>query len=70
MYRTYRNPYTLEDRLREARKAYAQAVEDGADEDTLIDMACDINELEQEVNFAWQDDEYDSDYCSGEFDYE
>ena len=70
MYRAYRNPYTLEDRLREARLAYAQAIEAGADVEDLIDMAMEINELEQEVNFAWQDDEYDSDYCSGEFEYE
>ncbi len=67
MYRTYRNPFTLENQLAEARRAYQQAIEDGADEDVLIDMAIDINELEQEVNFAWQDDEYDADYCSGEY---
>ena len=67
MYRAYRNPYNLEDQLQEARAAYQQAIEDGADDDTLIGMAEEINELEQEANFAWQDDEYDADYGSSDW---
>lgn len=67
MYRTYRNPFTLEDQLAEKRAEYKAAVEAGADAEDLMDLSMDINELEQEVNFAWQDDEYDCDNCSGEF---
>ena len=61
MYRQYENPYTLEDRLAEAKADYTQALENGADEDTLISLAETIHELEERVNFAWQDDEYDCD---------
>lgn len=55
MYRQYENPFTLEDALEEARKRLA---EDPMNED----LAFDVHELEERVNFAWQDDEYDSDF--------
>lgn len=55
MYRSYENPYTLEEMLKEAEKRLA---ENPGDED----LATDVAELRDRVNFAWQDDEYDSDY--------
>ena len=58
IYRQYENPWKLEDELAEAKALYRRAVEEGIDENTLMDMALEINELEDRVNFAWQDDEY------------
>ena len=57
MYRQYENPYKLEKQLEELKQQYCDAVENNADEDTLINLAMDINELEERINFAWQDDE-------------
>lgn len=57
MYRQYENPYELERQLEELKQQYCDATENDADEDTLISLAMDINELEERVNFAWQDDE-------------
>jgi hypothetical protein len=56
MYRQYENPHTLEERLEEAKKRLA---ENPYDED----LANDVAELKERVNFAWQDDEYDEDYA-------
>lgn len=57
MYRQYENPYKLERQLEKLKQQYCDATENDADEDTLISLAMDINELEERVNFAWQDDE-------------
>lgn len=57
MYRQYENPYTLEKQLEELKKEYCTAVENNADEDTLISLKMSIAELEERINFAWQDDE-------------
>ena len=62
MYRTYQNPYTIQARLDELRDDYQTAVEEGADEDVLIDLMIDIAEAEDQLRFAWDDDEYDTDY--------
>lgn len=62
MYRQYENPFTLQDQLEEKRREYKARVEAGEDVEDLIDLSIEINELEERVNFAWQDDEYDSDY--------
>lgn len=66
MYRAYENPRILEDELNELKKEYndiytvAKAKGFLAVEwDILSDMAQDIAELEERINFAWQDDEYD-----------
>lgn len=59
IYRQYEDPYTLEDALAELKAIYRRAVEEGVDEDILMDMSIDINELEERVNFAWQDNEYE-----------
>lgn len=58
MYRQYENPHTLEEQLKELQAQYAAET----DEDVLIDLAQEIEELKERINFAWQDDEYDSDY--------
>ena len=63
MYRQYEDPYELEKQLKELRREYNNAKENNADENTLIELSQDIHELEERVNFAWQDDEYE---CDGE----
>ena len=56
IYRQYENPKTLEERLEEAKRRLA---ENPYDED----LANEVAELKERVNFAWQDDEYDEDYA-------
>lgn len=63
MYRQYEDPYELEKQLKELRREYSNTKENNADENTLIELSQDIHELEERVNFAWQDDEYE---CDGE----
>lgn len=58
MYRQYENPYSLEDQLKKLKEEYCTAVEENEDEDTMISLQYDIADLEERVNFAWQDDEY------------
>lgn len=62
MYRRYEDPWALENQLAEAKAEYAEALANGVPEEVLIDMSMNINELEERVNHAWQDDEYDSEY--------
>lgn len=50
MYRQYENPYLLEKRLAELKE---QRKHNPNDED----LAIEINDLEQRINIAWQDDE-------------
>ena len=57
MYRQYENPYVLEKRLEELKEEYCTAVETNANEDILTNLQYDIMELEERINFAWQDDE-------------
>lgn len=59
MYRQYENPYELEKQLEELKKEYHKAIENNADDDVLINLAENIAELKDRINFAWQDDEYD-----------
>lgn len=54
IYRQHEDPWELEDALAEAKKRLAENPEDE-------DLAYDVHELEERVNFAWQDQEYDSD---------
>lgn len=61
IYRQYENPHSLEQQLAELKAEYRRAKEEGIDEDVLMNMSMEINELEERVNFAWQDDEYDED---------
>ena len=51
MYRGYENPYRLEESLKEAEKMLAE-------DPGNIDIANEVAELKERVNFAWQDDEY------------
>lgn len=60
IYRQYENPWKLEQQLEELKNQYCTAVEEGADENLLINLAIDIAELEERINFAWQDDEEES----------
>lgn len=62
MYRRYEDPFKLQDMLAEKRAEYVARMDAGADAYELIELAIEINDLEQRVNFAWQDDEYDCDY--------
>lgn len=58
MYRQYENPYKLEKELEELKERRANT----ADEDEIMELDESIAELKDRINFAWQDDEYDSDY--------
>ena len=60
MYRQYEDPYKLEKKLKELKEEYHQAIKEGVDEATLIGYSWEIAELNDRINFAWQDDEYDS----------
>ena len=53
MYRQYEDPYVLEKRLDELKEQRAKNPHDE-------DLALEIHELEERINFAWQDDEYES----------
>ncbi|MBO5828906.1 MAG: hypothetical protein J6R59_10715 [Paludibacteraceae bacterium] len=58
MYRQYENPYKLEKELEELKELRANAI----DENEIISLDESIAELKERINFAWQDDEYDSEY--------
>lgn len=60
MYRNYENPQRLEEQLKELKQKYYDAVKNNADEETLIDLGIDIADVNERINFAWQDDEYDN----------
>lgn len=57
MYRQYEDPYALEKELADLRRELANATSDYEREY----LAEGITELEERVNFAWQDDEFDED---------
>ena len=57
MYRQYENPYSLEEELQELKAEYQKAIENNADEDTIMYLAENIAELKERINFAWQDAE-------------
>ena len=64
MYRQYEDPWKLEDRLKEAKERLELAkLEDPDNDDRIIDLALEVHELEERVNFAWQDQEYDENYA-------
>lgn len=62
MYRQYENPYKLENQLEELKEEYQKAIDENADEETIMSLTQDIAELRDRINFAWQDDEYDTEY--------
>lgn len=59
MYRMYEDPYYLEGRLREAKENLALA----EDEEDRIYLHEEVAELEERLNFAWQDDEFEMEEC-------
>ena len=58
MYRQYEDPYQIE-RLIEAAEIEMQEAIAMDDEDRQISIAEELAELNDRLNFAWQDDEYD-----------
>ena len=62
MYRQYENPFTLEERLKELKEELQKAYAFGADVYEIMDIEMEIADLKDRINFAWQDDEYDTDY--------
>lgn len=53
--RSYEDPRKLESELEELNKR----IESENDESTLVDLYIERNELEERINFAWQDNEYE-----------
>ena len=60
MYRQYEDPWELEDKLKAKQEEFKQAQDEGADFEELESLHLEINELKERVNFAWQDQEYES----------
>ena len=60
MYRQYENPYELNKYLCELEAEFDTRFENDESLEDLIDLAEDIATLKERINFAWQDDEYDS----------
>lgn len=64
MYRQYEDPWKLEDRLEDAKRRLEIAKQEDPDnDDRIIDLVLEVQELEERVNFAWQDQEYDENYA-------
>ena len=63
MYRQYENPYELNKYLCELEAEYQTLIESGVDtdEEDFIDLCCEIADIKERINFAWQDNEYDYD---------
>ena len=57
MYRQYEDPYMLEKELIEVKKELAKARKTDAPDGALEDLMFEIAYLEDRINFAWQDDE-------------
>ncbi len=53
--RSYEDPRKLENDLEVINKR----IESETDESTLVDLYIERNELEERINFAWQDNEYE-----------
>lgn len=62
MYRQYEDPVELQKRLDERKEDLRKAYATGADVYEIMDIEIEIAELKDRINFAWQDDEYDSEY--------
>ncbi|MBO5969945.1 MAG: hypothetical protein J6S14_15765 [Clostridia bacterium] len=60
MYRQYENPHTLEARLKNLQARRAALTLSPETEVELMDLDIEIHELKERINFAWQDDEADS----------
>ncbi len=62
MYRQYENPRALEERLSEVRAEFDMRLAECDSQDERFDIienySQTIAELEERVNFAWQDEEF------------
>lgn len=56
MYRRYEDPFRIERMLESAEIAMARAIASG-DEDAQIALSEEINDLQQRLAAAWEDDE-------------
>ena len=59
MYRQYEDPRRLENQLEKVKEQIANCTDEGELEYLYQDKA----DLEERINFAWQDDEFDEDYA-------
>lgn len=55
MYRQYEKPNTLKEALTNLKREYKLALENNADEETLFSLHDSIEDLEERLNFAYQD---------------
>ena len=55
MYRQYEKPNTLKEALTNLKREYQIALENNADDETLISLHDVIEDLEERLNFAYQD---------------
>jgi hypothetical protein len=63
MYRQYEDARELEKKLQEAKEILEEAQKAGEmDDEELYYLFMDVCELEERVNFAWQDEEYDENF--------
>lgn len=67
MYRMYEDPHKLEERLEREKEKYERMKAErecgcDIDDDDLYNQYLTIYELEDRINFAWQDDEYEENY--------
>lgn len=62
MYRRYENPGEVQELLEIAKAEYEKAIAEGADEERLFDLHEDVAELEERLNFAWSDQEFEENY--------
>mgnify|MGYP006983555248 CR=1 FL=1 len=55
MYRQYEKPNTLKEALTNLKREYQIALENNADDKTLISLHDNIEDLEERLNLAYQD---------------
>lgn len=55
MYRQYEKPNTLKEALTNLKREYQIELENNADDETLISLHDNIEDLEERLNFAYQD---------------
>ncbi|MFQ8987648.1 MAG: hypothetical protein ACLR6T_03035 [Intestinibacter sp.] len=55
MYRQYEKPNTLKESLANLKREYKLALENNADDETLISLHDNIEDLKERLNFAYQD---------------
>lgn len=55
MYKQYEKPNTLKEALTNLKREYQIALENNADDETLISLHDDIEDLEERLNFSYQD---------------